>query len=156
LGRICGAVTSEFVERNEIAVGIRWRLRARGGGFDIRRRAACTRGSRWLTRTRNHWSNILGLLNFRLEAEEDGPDRQFIARIKSCFFDQPAIDTNAIPAAQVPNQDAVISHGHAAMPSGDLLRVDADVTLEMSADQEDRSMQGDLRGGSRDQGDESE
>jgi hypothetical protein len=76
--------------------------------------------------------------------------------MQSCFINQPAIDANAIPAAQIANQDAVVSHGHAAMPSGNLLWIDADVTVEMSTDQQDRSMQGDLRRGSRDQGDESE
>jgi hypothetical protein len=72
------------------------------------------------------------------------------------LFDQPAIDANAIPAAQVADQDAVVSHGQATMPSRNFWGIDSDVTFEMSADQEDRSMQGDLRRGSRYQGDESE
>jgi hypothetical protein len=76
--------------------------------------------------------------------------------MESYLFDQPAIDTNAIPAAQIADQDAVVSHGQATMPSRNLWRIDSDVTFEMSADEEDRSVQGDLRCGSRDHGDESE
>jgi hypothetical protein len=124
--------------------------------LDVRRCIAGARRWRRLTRTRRQCSYISGFLAFRVETVEDGPDRELIAGMEPYLFDQSAIDTNTIPAAQVADQDAIVSHGQTTMPSRDFWRIDSDVTIEMSADQEDRSMQGDLRCGSRAQGDESE
>ncbi len=72
------------------------------------------------------------------------------------ILNRPAIDANAVAATQVADQDAVVSHRQATMPARNLGRVDPDVTLEMPADQEDRTMQDDDRGGSLNQWDESE
>ena len=59
---------------------------------------------------------------------------------------QPAVDAYAVAAAQVANQNTVVGHRHATMSSRNLRRIDADVTVRVPADQEDRPLQGDRSG----------
>ena len=77
-----------------------------------------------------------------------GPIASSSPLVKSGFLNRPAIDANAVAAPQIADQHPVVSHRQATVPARNLRRIDADITLEMPADQEDRTLQDDQRGGS--------
>jgi hypothetical protein len=92
----------------------------------------------------------------RFETIQERPDRQFIPGLEPGLIDHPAIDANLVSTPQVAHEYAVVRHCQAAMPTGDLGLVDANVALEVPADHEDGSVKHDDRRRSFDQGGESE
>ena len=120
----------------------------------IGRRAALDRAVRGGGAGRETGAPIVsGFIASASSRKRIGPIASSSPAIEPGFFDQPAIDANAVAAAQVANQDPVVSHRQATMPARDFWRIDPDVALEMPADQEDRTLQDDERRGSRDQWD---
>ncbi len=117
-------------------------------------------GGRWL-----RWDPFRGRRNDRLhfttffdllEAIQQWSDGQFVTGLQAGLIDHLSIDPDLIPTSQVPDQDAVIRHRQATMTPGDLGLVDTNVALEVSTDHQNGAVNRDDRGGSLDQGGESE
>jgi hypothetical protein len=104
----------------------------RGGGFRFRACLGLDRGGR-------------GDLLF-LKAEEEGADGDLVAGDEPNFVDQAPVDPKAVEAAEVADHHAVVGQGQAAVPAGDFRDVDPDVAVGVTADQEDRALEGDDRG----------
>jgi hypothetical protein len=72
-------------------------------------------------------------------------DGEFIPGLNAAFHDAHAIDANPVRAAKITHDKKIMNLGNAAMTTGNFARVDLDVALRMSAEEQDRLIQQDAR-----------
>src|SRR5262249_8187269 len=65
-------------------------------------------------------------------------DRQLVAGAELALDDADPVDADAVGTVEVADDEVVVDLGDAAVPAGDLARVDLDVALGVPPDEEDR------------------
>ncbi len=90
------------------------------------------------------------------ETKQDRPDGDLVADLQADLLDLATVDADAVPTAQVAEDDPIVGDGDAAMPPGDLRVVDPGVAIEVPADEDDGPLERDDRRRPVIQGDELE
>jgi len=71
-------------------------------------------------------------------------DSQFVAGLQPTLDDSDTVDSNAVGAIEVSDDEIIIDLSNAAMPPGDFPRIDLNIAFGMAAEQQDRLVHQDV------------
>lgn len=94
-------------------------------------------------------SNVVGRRGSTFATIDDVPNRNLVAGFELRFFDWETVQPQSVPTTEVANDNPLVRNPHAAVPSRDLRQIDPNIALGMSANQQNRTLQCDNRGGAR-------